>query len=421
MHIKLLPSQEKFLSVGNEPKYAFCAAIGTGKTFASGLWLVLRGIKYRESSLVASQTWSSTETVQFKQVTEILDGLHYGYTFNTSKLILTLDNGAIIRGGSSQSPNAVTGATRYHNLLTDESAIFDDDSRKYLAGRCRGVDSEGKLIEPKYRYIGSPPLPGHTGWYDSFLRRHPELSIFASMEEAVGKTLSQQYFEEQIEIYGGRESPICQAQVFGKLMPDDVNDFCVFYDTKPGQPRDVSLGADLSGAGRDYNVFVVCDGERVLEVRKIRRSDTFTLCNTVRSLVERWGVKRIRLDGTGGFAQGIFDILSVEYDFVESVNFGEKAYDSEHFANARAEMYFNLAHNLPEGITDEMREEMKVTSWIINRSGKTQLIEKDVIKKLLGRSPDALDALALACYDCAPVIEKVSHSDLQDIMAAFSV
>lgn len=421
MQIKLLPSQEKFLERGGEPKLAFCAGIGTGKTFASALWLCIRAIKYKESSLVASQTWSSTETVQFKQIVELLDGLHYGYTYNTSKLILTLDNGSVIRGGSSQSPNAVTGATRYHNLLTDESGIFDDDSRKYLAGRCRGIDPDGKLIEPKYRWVGSVPLPGHTGWYESFLRRCPEQSIFASMEEAVGKTLSQQYFEEQIEIYGGRDNPICRAQVFGELMPEDVNDYCVFFDTHPGQLHEVCLGGDLSGAGRDYNVFVVCDGERILEVRKIRKSDTFTLCNTIRSLVERWGVKRIRLDGTGGFAQGIADILSVEYDFVESVNFGERAYDSDHYANARAEMYFNLAHNLPEGITDEMREEMKVTGWIINRSGKTQLIEKEVIKKLLGRSPDALDALALACYDCAPVIEKVSTSDLEEIMAVYSV
>lgn len=419
--MKLLPSQEKFLDHGNEPKFGFCAALATGKTLGSSLWVLIRAIKYNESALVASQTWTSTETVQFKQIIELLDSWHMGYRFNTSKLILTLDNGAIIRGGSSQSPNAVTGATKYHNLLIDESAIFDDDSRKFLAGRCRGIDNQGKLIEPKYRYVGSPPLAGHTGWYDSFLRIHPELCVFASMEEAVGKTISQQYFEEQIEIYGGRDNPICQAQVFGKLIANDVNDFCVFKDTKPGFQKQVSLGCDFAGAGRDSNAFIVCDGERILEIKKIVRSDTLTLCASIRNLIEKWGVKKVRLDNTGGFGQGVADILDLEYEFIERVNFSERAWDSDSYANARAEMYFNLAKNLPEGLSGNMEEEMKVTSWFINKSGKTQLIEKDLIKKLLGRSPDELDALALACYDCEPVVEKVSHSDLEEIMSAFSV
>lgn len=419
--MKLLPSQDRFLEVGNLPEYGFCAAIGTGKTMASALWLLIRGLKYHENSLVASQTWSSTETVQFKQIKDLLDSWNMDYSFNSSRLILTLPGGAIIRGGSSQSPNAVTGATLFHNFLSDESAIFDNEARQYMMGRCRGLDPEGRLIEPKYRWVGSVPLPGHTIWYDKFLREHPEKCIFASMEEAVGKTLSRQYFESQIEAYGGRDNPICRAQVFGELMPEDADEFCVFHTTRPGTEGEITLGGDLAGAGRDYNVFVVINGERVLEIRKIRKSDTFTLANTVRSLVSKWNVKRIRLDGTGGFANGVYDCLKLDYDFVELVNFGQQAYDTAHYANARAEMYFCLANNLPEGLSDEMKAEMKVTSWIMNASQKVQLIAKDDIKKMLGRSPDSLDALALAAYNCKPVIEKVSKQDLDEIMSVWAV
>lgn len=83
------------------------------------------------------------------------------------------------------------------------------------------------------------------------------------------------------------------------------------------------------------------------------------------------------------------------------INFGGAAEENNKFANARAEMYFRLA----EGMRREFRlddaeteEELRILSAETTTSGKSILIPKETIKKVLGRSPDSSDALALAYY-----------------------
>ena len=408
--IKLLPSQLKFLKHTNDPEYAFCAGIGTGKSFACALWIVQRCLQYGESYLVASQTFTTTKTVQFKAITDALDLLDISskqYNYNKSELIITFPNGAVIRGGSSQAPNAVTGATKFDGCWFDEAAIFDNDARRYMMGRCRGVKEDGTLIKPKFRYTGSPPLEGHTGWYKQFCQEHPDKVVFASMEEAVGKTLAKEYFENQIEIYGGVDNPVCRAQVFGEIIDDGIG--CYVFTKECFNKLDKvasgsrSMGIDCAGAGRDFNVFYVIDDNHILHKEKICQADLFKMNSIARELIAKYDVKQVSIDCTGGFGNGLHDMLSLNNDIeVIGVNFGQAANDKEHYANARAEMYFKLASACKGGFCvneNEVINQLKAQSYLINASGKTQLLEKEAIKKILGCSPDSSDALALAYYN----------------------
>lgn len=416
--IKLLPSQKKFLSHKDDTEYAFCAAIGTGKSFACALWILNRVLEYAESYIIASQTFTTTKTVQFKAVVDAMDmlGLKEGidYTYNKSDLIMEFPNGAMLRGGSSQAPNAVTGATKYNGAWFDEAAIFSNEARQYIMGRCRGIDSKGRLIEPKYRYTGSPPLEGHTGWYKDFLQNHPDKAVFASMEEAVGKTLSEVYFHNQIEIYGGVDNPVCRAQVFGEIIDDNIgcyvfNNKCFGHEERPRSGM-VSMGVDCSGAGRDFNEFWVIDDVGVIHREKICQADTFKMNSIARSLIDRFYIKQVTIDCTGGFGNGLHDMLSIDRSLdVMGVNFGQSASKEgkegergcDKYANARAEMYFKFAKACREGFfvsdSDVIRQ-LKAQSYFINKSGKTQLLDKEEIRKILGCSPDASDALVLAYY-----------------------
>lgn len=421
--IKLLPSQKKFISHKDEREFAYLAGIGTGKSFACAFWILERVLQHNESYLVASQTFTTTKTVQFKAITDALDILGIPssyYSYNKSELIMEFPNGAVIRGGSSQAPNAVTGATKYDGCWFDEAAIFSNEARRYMMGRCRGVKSDGTLIKPKFRYTGSPPLEGHTGWFKDFCQQHPELVVNASMEEAVGKTLSQEYFESQIEIYGGRDNPICQAQVFGKIIDDNIgcyvfNNSC-FHDTELAPDGWVSIGIDCAGSGRDYNVFYVVDNTHIYEVKKVQQASVFEMNSIARELIDRYRAKQVSIDCTGGFGNGIADFLELMPDIdVYRVNFGnasdERDMDvhadgtkSKHYANARAQMYFNLAEAckggfyIPDAYKD-LKRQLLAQSYFINKSGRTQLLDKDEIKKIIGCSPDESDALALAHYN----------------------
>lgn len=415
--IKLLPSQKKFVSHQDEQEYAFLAGIGTGKSFATALWILQRVLQHGESYLVASQTFTTTKTVQFKAITDALQLLGIpegkGYSYNKSELIMTFPNGACIRGGSSQAPNAVTGATKFDGCWFDEAAIFDNDARRYMMGRCRGMKEDGTLIKPKFRYTGSPPLEGHTGWFKDFCQMHPELVVNASMEEAVGKTLAREYFENQIEIYGGVDNPVCQAQVFGKIIDDNIgcyvfNNNC-FHETEIAPDGYASMGIDCAGSGRDYNVFYVVDNTHIIAHHKIQQADTFQMNSIAQTLISKYNVKQVSIDCTGGFGNGIADMLSLNSALeVYRVNFGQGSDDrdvNKSYANARCQLYFVLAEACRNGFYIDQEEQkdlvrqLKAQSYLINSSGKTQLLEKDAIKKIIGCSPDNSDALALAWYN----------------------
>ena len=150
-------------------------------------------------------------------------------------------------------------------------------------------------------------------------------------------------------------------------------------------------------------MFYVIDDVHILEKVKIQKADSFEMNNIARGLIQKYNVRQVTVDGTGGYGQAIYDFLKLDPSLqVYFTNFGQAAEDHEHFANARAEMFFRLAEamKLEFRLDDaETEEELRIISSDVNVSGKCLLVSKDVIKKVLQRSPDSSDALALAYYN----------------------
>lgn len=124
-----------------------------------------------------------------------------------------------------------------------------------------------------------------------------------------------------------------------------------------------------------------------------------------RELIAKYDVKQVNIDMTGGFGQGLYDMLELSANLgnfeLNGINFGQSALDKEHYLNARAEMYFITAKNcrdtfcFPED-DEELREQCRAVQF--ECCGKTKLIDKEVIKGMVGGSPDSSDAFCLAHY-----------------------
>ena len=83
------------------------------------------------------------------------------------------------------------------------------------------------------------------------------------------------------------------------------------------------------------------------------------------------------------------------------INFAQSAYEKERYANARSELYVELANAIKTGLyidDDEIKTQLAFTTIFVNNSGKFQLCKKDDIKELIGHSPDKADSLGLAVY-----------------------
>ena len=212
--------------------------------------------------------------------------------------------------------------------------------------------------------------------------------------------------EERANMKEWLKGDLFDQEILGKILAGDV-ECAVFPKECFGRtwlpPRGTpSMGIDCAGYGRDCNVFYVIDDVHILEKHKVEVADTFEMNNIARRLISKHGIRQVSIDGTGGYGQGIYDMLKIDPQLdVHFVNFGGAAEENNKFANARAEMYFRLA----EGMRREFRlddaeteEELRILSSETTTSGKALLIPKETVKKVLGRSPDSADALALAYY-----------------------
>lgn len=214
-----------------------------------------------------------------------------------------------------------------------------------------------------------------------------------------------------------------KQEILGEILDDDI-DFCIIkksdYPIFRKQPFGLRrLGIDCSGSGGDFNVFVVSDDNGIIEIVREQIADTYKLYNIAKELITKHNVMMVNIDCTGGFGNGLADMLEHNGYKVGRINFGQKAND-EIYVNARAEMYFNLAEKIRNGffIDDEkIKEELSYTTYQINGSGKTMLVPKTQIKELIGRSPDTSDALALSLYNVGVIL---SPTDSLNIALKFS-
>lgn len=101
-----------------------------------------------------------------------------------------------------------------------------------------------------------------------------------------------------------------------------------------------------------------------------------------------------------GYGQGILDLAVAKGLPITGINFAQKAY-SEEYPNARTEMYLEAARKIKTDgfyVDDTCKQEFLAQSVTINNRGQQQLVPKDLVKKVLGHSPDTSDACALAIY-----------------------
>lgn len=415
MNVDITQAQKEFI-YSDKPSQAMLCGVSTGKSFIASMFLIKEAVS-GNNWIACSQTATSFAKVLGRAIEDNLArfGLSAVVKHNKSDNSFTFPNGAIIQGATAQSINGLTGLTNQSGFLSDESAIIDRRTRDFLEDRCRGTNRNGEPIKPRYRYLGTPPLEGNTEWFKEFCEQNPDCVIRAKTTDMIGKFgITKEFVHHQIKKYGGDHDadpstwpPLCRAQILGEFMKDSelgkVFQGDALTNLKILVPGVITMGIDMAGSGRDYNIWVVTDGAKVLEIKKVQVADLQTQISVSNTLINKWHVRQVCIDTTGGFGNGLHDVLKTNESLnVLGINFAMAAVKKEDFANARAEMYFQLRDLCIDGFKvgddKDLLQELNIQTFEVNHSGKTQLIAKETLKELLGRSPDTSDALALACY-----------------------
>ena len=168
-------------------------------------------------------------------------------------------------------------------------------------------------------------------------------------------------------------------------------------DVEPIGP--IILGIDPSYKGKDGSVFCIRQGRLVLYLETMYNVDTIQQAIKAIKLIEKFDVDAVAVDFAYG--SGVYDQLrQLDYShMIYLIHFNSKSINENLYFNKRAEIYGMLANwieneapKIPNN--ESLINQLEYVPYKFNL-GKIKIKEKIEIKKILGKSPDQADALAL--------------------------
>jgi hypothetical protein len=209
-----------------------------------------------------------------------------------------------------------------------------------------------------------------------------------------------------------------QAMLFPATWLETAMDRRRWAELQQQSRRVQAIGVDVAAGGRDNTCWTLVDEHGVIEQIALDVADTMQIVGRTLALIRDHHIQstRVAMDAGGGGKQ-LADRLSEQGYPVSLVGFGESADAKQTYKNRRAELYGLLRERLkpdrdqgqfilpPE--SHELRHELTVLPLIYDSEGRLILPPKSrssarpgevSIEKLLGRSPDRADSLALAVW-----------------------
>lgn len=305
------------------------------------------------------------------------------------------------RTGKKENPEALAG------LHADDLMILADEA----SGVAEEVftTSESALTNENTLFL-MISNPTRTEWY--FYNSHNELSYlfhclhFNSEESPI---VSKKFVESVIAKFG-IDSDEYRVRVLGEFPRvgemDDKGYMPLFERGEVKFAPDISfipntLWIDAWGEGKDKSIRCGRDSYAGWVLAEEQKSNEKTIAQKTLTLITKYPRitdKRTFYDNFGVGANVGTELAYVGYK-AKWCNNGEKADDTERFANKRAECYWRMKEAIRLWFqivgTESERDDLFKIKFKRNERGQIQIMPKIEMKKLMGKSPDRPDALAL--------------------------
>lgn len=402
LNINLSEPQTEFFRRFDDPLVIMQCSVGAGKTYVCALWLLINMLKGRRM-VAGALTHGALMKTLFATIEEIAFKFGLKCDINKQDKTLRVGNG-ITFGYSNEAPKDVLGLSNIYGMVLDEAARCCKEFYNNLSDRIRG---EG-IDKPRKRLISSPCMEPSAQWWNDLKKVHPECVIRATLY--TNPFVSADYIHELEERYGiGTE--LYKMQVLGEdVAADFLNAILRATDFVPLQNSRFSrvlrpgfFGMDLAGSGRDLTAAAKINETGMYDLRTLQHIDTIAQKGLIVDSYRDDDIKNGALDA-GAIGMGVYDnVKHIPSIRIEAVNFNAKP-SKDIYMNIRSEMYCEAAQIIKDGFYvdvdayPELIEELRNTQVFVNERGKLQIIPKEDIKRLIGRSPDRADALVLAIH-----------------------
>ena len=408
----------KYLFDKQTTEVLFGGAAGGGKSWVGCSWLILMCLKYPKTRyLMGRAKLTSLKTTTLNTFFEVCQAwnIHADkhYNFNAGSNIIKFYNGSEIllkdlflypsdRNFDNLGSLEITGS------FIDEANQITEKAKNIVASRMRYKLDEFKII-PKMLMTCNPAK----NWvYTQYYRptkdgtQKPHRKFIQSLVDD-NEYISKFYKTQLLTL----DELSKQRLLFGNWEYDASKDNLIDYDAivslfdNKGIEGKKYISCDVARFGSDKTVIMYWEGIWVKKIRTLLKSSINDVVDNVRQLQQENQVPLRNIvideDGVGGGAK----------DYLRCQGFQNNARPlrKENYQNLKTQCYYTLAKKINEGqigidcpdvnIKEAIIEELEqVRSKDQDKDTKLQLIPKDTIKSILGRSPDYADALAMRMY-----------------------
>ena len=396
----------------------FGGAAGGGKSWVGCSWLILMCLKYpRTRYLMGRSKLDSLKKTTFNTFLEVCEtwnlkaGKHYNFNggsnivsfYNRSEIILKdLFLYPSDRNFDNLGSLEITGA------FIDEANQITEKAKNIVASRMRyKLDDFG--IIPKLLMTCNPAK----NWvYTQYYRpskegkQKPHRKFIQSLvddNEYISK-----YYKTQLQTLDELSK---QRLLFGNWEYDASKDNLIEYDaiinmfSQKGIQGEKYISCDVARYGSDRTVVMLWQGLHVKKIRTLLKSSVNEVVDVVRQMQQEEQVNLRNIivdeDGVGG---GVKDYLRCQ-GFVNNA----RPIKGENYQNLKTQCYYKLADLINKGQIGIDCEDISIKNNIIeeceqirmkdaDKDNKLQMLPKDMVKDIIGRSPDYSDALAMRMY-----------------------
>ena len=408
----------RYLFDNKTKEVLFGGAAGGGKSWVGVSYLILMALQYPKTRyLMGRSKLDALKKTTLNTFFEVCTSWNLkaieDYTFNGSSNVITFYNGSEIilkdlflypsdRNFDSLGSLEITAA------FIDEANQITEKAKNVVASRLRYKLDENGLI-PKMLMTCNPAK----NWvYSEYYRPAKDNTIKPYrkfIQSLVGDNtyISQHYEKQLFEL----DELSKQRLLYGNWEYDVSNDNLIEYDAilslfnQQGVEGDKYITCDVARFGADKTVIMLWQGLHLRYVRTLLKSAINDVVDEIKKLQQENQVNLTNIivdeDGVGG---GVKDYLRCK-GFINN----SRALKSENYQNLKTQCYYKLADLINKGQIGISCSDVNVKNYIIeeceqvrtkdaDKDNKLQIIQKDTVKGILGRSPDYSDALAMRMY-----------------------
>tara|TARA_R110002020_G_scaffold209230_2_gene415192 strand:+ start:5749 stop:7065 length:1317 start_codon:yes stop_codon:yes gene_type:complete len=396
----------------------FGGGAGGGKTFVGVSFLIIMCIKYPETRYLMGRSkldnLKKTTLLTFFEVCKmwnIISGKHYN--FNASSNIITFWNGSEIMLKDlfhyPADPNYDSlGSLEITGAFIDEANQITEKAKNIVNSRIRYKLDKYNLI-PKLLLTCNPSK----NWvYTSYYRKAKEGNIEPHKKFIQSLVDDNPYISVHYKGQLEKLDEISkQRLLFGNWEYNAGEDNLCNYDSiinlfnQKGIEGEKYITCDVARFGTDKTVILYWEGLTIKKILSFSKSSITEVAEEIKILQRNEGVNLRNIildqDGVGG---GAVDILKCR-GFTNNA----RAINKENYQNIKTQCYYKLADMINKAqigidckdITQKnhiIEELEQVRSKDMDKDNKLQILPKEIVKTIIGRSPDYSDAMMMRMF-----------------------